>query len=215
MAQEPRRLRIVTDSSRNPAASSRSNTSDPDMAVLVERAAAGERKAFDDLVRLTHRDAFGLAVRLTGNEEDARDVVQDAYLRAYRSIGRFRGDARFSTWLYRIVANCASTHNTRKGRHRTEVLADDDAVVDVRPEGDPVQAAEAADLREELDAAVQELPPRLRSVIVLRDVYDLPHEAIAEELGISVSAAKVRLHRARRRLREQVFPLPGESLNAV
>ena len=215
MAQEPRRLRIVTDSSRNPGASRRSNTSDPDMAVLVERAAAGERDAFDELVRLTHRDAFGLAVRLTGNEEDARDVVQDAYLRAYRSIGRFRGDARFSTWLYRIVANCASTFNTRKGRHRHEVLADDDAVIDARPERDPVQAAEAADLRDQLDAAIHDLPPRLRSVIVLRDVYDLPHEAIAEELGISVSAAKVRLHRARRRLREQVFPLPGENLNAV
>lgn len=215
MAQQPRRLRIVTDSSRNQGEISGSNTSDPDMAVLVDRAAAGDREAFDALVRLTHRDAFGLAVRLTGNEEDARDVVQDAYLRAYRSIDRFRGDARFSTWLYRIVANCASTHNTRKGRHRHEVLADDDAVLEARPDRDPVQAAEAAQLRDELDAAIRELPPRLRAVIVLRDVYDLSHDAIADELGISVSAAKVRLHRARRRLREQVFPLPGESLNAV
>ncbi len=215
MAQTPRRLRSVMDSSRNPAASGGSNTSDPDMAGLVERAAAGEREAFDELVRLTHRDAFGLAVRLTGNEEDARDVVQDAYLRAYRSIGRFRGDARFSTWLYRIVANCASTFNTRKRRQRTDLLTDDDAIVEVHPDRDPVQAAETAHLRDELDAAIQDLPPRLRSVIVLRDVYDMPHEAIAEELGISVSAAKVRLHRARRRLREQVFPLPGENLHAV
>ncbi|NDH96864.1 MAG: sigma-70 family RNA polymerase sigma factor [Actinobacteria bacterium] len=78
------------------------------MAALVDRAVDGEREAFDELVRLTHRDAFGLALRLTGNEEDARDVVQDAYLRAYRSIGRFRGDARFSTWLYRIPTNSAS-----------------------------------------------------------------------------------------------------------
>ena len=214
MAQAPRRLHIVTDLSRNPGASEGSNTFDPDMAVLVERAAAGEREAFDELVRLTHRDAFGLAVRLIGNEEDAYDVVQDAYLRAYRSISRFRGDARFSTWLYRIVANCASTFNTRRGRQRTEVLMDDD-VVEANPDNDPVQAAEAADLRHAVDAAIQGLPPRLRSVIVLRDVYDLPHEAIAEELGISVSAAKVRLHRARRRLREQVFPLPGENLHAV
>ena len=91
----------------------------------------------------------------------------------------------------------------------------DDDVVEANPDNDPVQAAEAADLRHAVDAAIQGLPPRLRSVIVLRDVYDLPHEAIAEELGISVSAAKVRLHRARRRLREQVFPLPGENLHAV
>ena len=214
MARPSRRLRIVTDSSRNPDDASGSKVGELDETGLVQRAAAGEREAFDELVRLTHRDAFGLAVRLTGNQEDARDVVQDAYLRAYRSIGRFRGEARFSTWLYRIVANCASTHNTRRGRHRHELLADDVAI-DTAPESDPVQSAETADLRDELDAAIRALPDRLRSVVVLRDVYDLPHEAIAEELGISVSAAKVRLHRARRRLREQVFPLPGESANAV
>jgi len=216
MAESPRHpLRIVTNPSRNPSRSSGSNTSDPDMAELVERAAAGEREAFDELVRLTHRDAFGLALRLTGNEEDARDVVQDAYLRAYRSLGRFRGDARFSTWLYRIVANCSSTLTTKRRRHRHEQLPGDDLVIDGRAESDPAAHAEAAGLRRALDAAIADLPPRLRSVVVLRDVYDLSHDAIAEELGISVSAAKVRLHRARRRLREQVFPLPGEEANAV
>ncbi len=215
MVPESRRLRIVTDSSRNPAGSDGSNPTEPDMAFLVERAASGEREAFDELVRLTHRDAFGLAYRLTGDEEDARDVVQDAYLRAYRSIGRFRGDARFTTWLYRIVANCASTTTTRRARHRHEPLPDEDAVLDSRPEVDPVAQAETAELRADLDAAIRDLPPRLRAVVVLRDIYDLPHEAIADELGISVSAAKVRLHRARRRLREQVFPMPGDSLHAI
>jgi len=211
MAQQPRRLRIVTDSTRNPARSRRSNPSETDMAALVDRAADGEREAFDELVRLTHRDAFGLALRLTGNEEDARDVVQDAYLRAYRSIGRFRGDARFSTWLYRIVANTSSTHLTKRSRHRHDELVDDTQIVDQRPDVDPVVAAETGELRDELDTAIRDLPPRLRAVVVLRDVYDLSHDAIADELGISVSAAKVRLHRARRRLREQVFPLPGEN----
>ncbi len=215
MPNEPHRLRIVTNPTRNSSRVSRSKSLDPDMAELVERAVAGEREAFDELVRQTYRDAFGLALRLTGDEEDARDVVQDAYLRAYRSLDRFRGDARFSTWLYRIVANCASTHTTRLRRHRHEELADDDAVIDSRPEADPAGQAEAAALRHQLDGAIQALPPRLRSVVVLRDVYDLPHDAIAEELGISVSAAKVRLHRARRRLREQVFPLPGEELHAI
>lgn len=216
MADMPRRsLRIVTNPSRNASAASGSNTSDPAMAELVERAVDGEREAFDELVRLTHRDAFGLALRLTGNEEDARDVVQDAYLRAYRGLGRFRGDARFSTWLYRIVANCSSTHTTKRRRYRHEQLPDDDLIVDAHPESDPAAQAEAAGLRRALDAAIADLPPRLRSVVVLRDVYDLSHEAIAEELGISVSAAKVRLHRARRRLREQVFPLPGEEVHAV
>ena len=171
---------------------------------------AGDREAFDQLVRITHGDAYALALRLMGNEEDARDVVQDAYLRAYRGLKRFRGDARFSTWLYRIVANTASTNIGKRTRHRHDELPADDDVIDRRADLDPALQADIADLRDELDLAIRELPPRLRAVVVLRDVYDLPHEAIAEELGISVTAAKVRLHRARRRLRERVFPVTGE-----
>ena len=182
---------------------------------LVRWATDGRREAFDEIVRRTHRDAYGLALRLTADEEDARDVVQDAYLRAYRSLDRFRGDAKFSTWLYRIVANCASTTMGRRRRHRHDELPDEAQVADARADGDPAVQAAVADLRAQLDEAIRELPPRLRAVVVLRDVYDLPHDAIADELGISVSAAKVRLHRARRRLRERVFPLPGEEQRAV
>ena len=215
------RLRIVTNPTRNGAGSGGSNgfatisgVAAP-MDQLVQRAVAGEREAFDEMVRRTHRDAFGLALRLTSDEEDARDVVQDAYLRAYRSLDKFRGDAQFSTWLYRIVANCASTTTGRRRRHRHEEMPDEAHMADVRPDGDPAVQASAGDLRDRLDDAISDLPPRLRSVVVLRDVYDLPHDAIAEELGISVSAAKVRLHRARRRLRERVFPLPGEERRAI
>jgi RNA polymerase sigma-70 factor (ECF subfamily) len=182
---------------------------------LVRRATAGEREAFDEMVCRTHRDAYGLALRLTGDEEDARDVVQDAYLRAYRSIDRFRGDAQFSTWLYRIVANCASTTTGKRRRHRHEEMPDEAQLVDARPDNDPALQASVGELRDQLDDAIRDLPPRLRAVVVLRDLYDLPHDAIASELGISVSAAKVRLHRARRQLRERMFPLPGEELHAV
>ncbi len=185
----------------------------PDEA-LVAAARDGDRAAFEELVRATTADTYTLALRLVGNEEDARDVVQEAYLRAYRSIGRFRGDAAFSTWLYRITANCASTSLGRRRRHRHEALAEDALLVDETPERDPELQAAAGAWRDELTEALAELPPRLRAVVVLRDVYDLPHEAIAAELGISVSAAKVRLHRARRRLRERLFPLPGEELEA-
>src|SRR5207237_9383918 len=80
-----------------------------DQADLVAAAKGGDEAAFEELVRSTYADAYTLALRLTGNEEDARDVVQDAYLRAYKGIRRFRGDAQFSTWMYRIVANCANT----------------------------------------------------------------------------------------------------------
>jgi RNA polymerase sigma-70 factor (ECF subfamily) len=185
-----------------------------DLAELVHLARGGDRVAFDDLVRATSADTYTLAYRLVGNEEDARDVVQEAYLRAYRAIGRFRGDARFSTWLYRITANCAATQLGRRRRHRHDELTDETPAVDRSPDHDPVARAEATALRDRVAVALEDLPPRLRAVVVLRDVYDLPHEAIAAELGISTSAAKVRLHRARRRLREQLFPLPGEEVAA-
>jgi RNA polymerase sigma-70 factor, ECF subfamily len=169
---------------------------------LVVAARRGDRGAFDELVRVTTADTYALAFRLTGNEDDARDVVQDAYLRAFKGLPRFRGDAQFSTWMYRITANCASTLLTRRARNRTEQLSDDDAVIDGRPEHDPELRMGAAEERALLAAAVAGLPWRLRQVIVLRDIYDLPHRSIAAELGISEAAAKVRLHRGRRRLRE-------------
>ena len=176
---------------------------------LVTAAAAGDRTAFDEIVRATYGETYTLAYRLTGNEEDARDVVQEAYLRAYKGLKRFRGEATFSTWLYRITANCASSHLARRARYRHEDLDDEAYLADERPENDPEVHAAAAIDRDRVADALRGLPPRLRAVIVLRDIYDLPHEAIAKELGISEAAAKVRLHRARRRLRERLFPLRG------
>ena len=170
---------------------------------LVAAARAGDRPAFEELVRRTHVDTFTLAYRLTGNEEDAHDVTQDAYLRAWRAIPKFRGDSQFSTWLYRITANAAATATGRRRRQRADSIDDHDLqVVDVRHDCEPVAIAEANELLDALSLAIDDLPPKLRVVVVLRDVYGLPHEAIAAELGISESAAKVRLHRARRKLRE-------------
>ena len=180
-------------------------STDSEMGSLVADARGGDRRAFDALVRRTWVGTYSLALRLTGNEDDARDVCQEAYLRAYRGLRRFRGDARFTTWLYRITANCASTHLGRRSRHRHEELDDDLVVSDLSPGVDPVGRAESARLREAVQNALATLPPRLRAVVVLRDIYDLSHDVIAAELGISVSAAKVRLHRARRRLRDDVF----------
>ncbi|HEY3141665.1 MAG TPA: RNA polymerase sigma factor [Acidimicrobiales bacterium] len=180
------------------------------VANLIAAAQAGDRAAFDELVRLTYADTYTLAMRLTGNEEDARDVAQEAYLRAYRGLRRFRGDAQFSTWLYRITANCAATQLGRRARHRHDVLDDTVQLADPRTDHDPQLRADASDLRNRLADALDDLPPRLRSVVILRDVYDLSHEAIAAELGISESAAKVRLHRARHKLRTQLFPRRDE-----
>jgi RNA polymerase sigma-70 factor, ECF subfamily len=181
------------------------------LAELVERARRGEVPAFENLVRATYADAYALALRLTSDEDDARDVLQEAYLRAFRSIRGFRGDATFSTWLYRITANCSATllgGRGRFGHQALETLAGSDAEMafaDLRPEHDPeARSFQQAD-RDRLRAALGCLPPLLRAVVVLRDIYDLPHQAIAAELGISTAAAKVRLHRGRRQLRELLY----------
>ncbi|WP_334144379.1 RNA polymerase sigma factor [Rhabdothermincola sp.] len=181
-----------------------------DVADLVAAARDGDRHAFDELVKATYVETYTLAYRLTGNEEDARDVVQEAYLRAYKGLKRFRGDAQFSTWMYRITANCASTFLGRRQRNRCEELTEDLSTRDERPAASPELQAEATALRERLQVALRALPPKLRAVVILRDVYDLPHEAIAAELGISESAAKVRLHRARKKLRDDLFTRHAE-----
>jgi RNA polymerase sigma-70 factor (ECF subfamily) len=182
-----------------------------DEAELIGAARGGDRQAFDELVRRTFVDTFTLARRLTGNEEDARDVVQEAYLRAWRGIGKFRGDAAFSTWLYRITANTASTHLHRRRRQRTEPFADDFEPVDSHAEQQVAQSAESAETLARISAALDELPAKLRSVVVLKDVYSLSHEEIAGELGITVAAAKVRLHRARRKLRDALYEEGAEA----
>jgi RNA polymerase sigma-70 factor, ECF subfamily len=181
---------------------------------LIRAAQQGDRTAFDELVRQTYVDTFTLACRLTGNEEDARDVAQDAYLRAWRGIGRFRGDAQFSTWMYRITANAASTHTHRRRRLRTEPLEVHMHPVEERIESLPGPAAESAEAVDRVSRAIATLPAKLRHVVLLKDVYGLSHEDIAAELDISVAAAKVRLHRARRKLKDMLYE-HGEEAHAV
>jgi RNA polymerase sigma-70 factor (ECF subfamily) len=177
-----------------------------DSDLLAARARDGDREAFEQLVVVTSPGCYQLAYRLVGNEHDARDVVQDTYLRAYRGLKRFRGEASVTTWLHRITVNSAARLVERRSRSETAELDDSLDLADLRPERDPERAASAADDRGRLVEALGELPDALRLVVVLRDVYDLPHREIARELGISQAAAKVRLHRARRLLREQIFP---------
>lgn len=179
-----------------------------DAALLVELAKDGDRDAFERLVLITTPACYALAYRLVGNEHDARDVVQDAYLRAFKGLRKFRAEASFQTWLHRITVNCAASHLERRARSahdHLDDLADAGRLVDVTRERDPEAVAANADDRDRLVEALAELPDQLRLVVVLRDVYDLPHREIARQLGITQTAAKVRLHRARRKLQERLF----------
>jgi RNA polymerase sigma-70 factor (ECF subfamily) len=186
-----------------------------DLQGLVETAREGSRSAFDELVRRTYVDTYTLALRLTGHEEDARDVVQEAYLRAWKGIRRFRGDAQFSTWMYRITANTAYTHVKRRNRLRTTNIDDIADPIEMHLDATPEASAEAAAGLSELAAAVDQLPESMRQIVILKDVYGLTHEAIAEELDISIAAAKVRLHRGRKRLRDVLDDMDGRTAHAV
>jgi RNA polymerase sigma-70 factor (ECF subfamily) len=149
-------------------------------------------------------------LRLLGNEHDARDVLQETYLRAFRAIGTFRSEAAVSTWLHRIAVNCCSTHLARRHRLDADALDEDGeehyVLVDRRADHDLEAVVATIDERGRLVAALGDLPYALRAAVVLSDVYDMPHEVIASELGISRAAVKVRVHRARRRLRDALFP---------
>lgn len=177
---------------------------------LARRARDGDRQALEPLVRATYPGAYGLALRLVGDEHDASDAVQEAYTRAIRGIRRFRGDAAFTTWLHRIIVNCASDLLARRSRSAYQPLHELDAdglptLVDARVEHDPELCSVGRVDGDRLVAALARIPERLRRAVVLHDVYDLPHEAVATELGITVAAARVRLHRGRRSLRDELF----------
>ncbi len=177
---------------------------------LVHAAQSGDEAAFAQIVELTSPKVYALCLRLSGNEHDARDIMQEAYLRVFRSLSSFRAQSSLSTWIYRIAANCAATHlakRQRRGEHTRslegvdlEQFAGEDRVLD------PQLFTEATEDRQRLIAALELLPFSLRSVIVLGDVYELSHEEIAHELAISRAAVKVRLHRGRRRLFETLYP---------
>ncbi len=179
----------------------------PDLAERVAAAQEGDSGAFDDLVRATYDNTYNLALRLTGNDQDAKDVAQDTYLRAFRALTRFRGDASFPTWLYRITCNSASNLLAKRRHHGTSTAAEHEAVltvVDDHPDTDPAAKAIAADLLDRVTTALAGLPSLMRQVFEMKEIEGLPHSAIAEKLGISETAAKVRLHRARKRLQRDL-----------
>lgn len=174
-----------------------------DLDDTVTAAKTGCPNAFNELVNATYADTYALALRLVGNADDARDVVQDTYLRAFRAISRFRGDATIRTWLFRITSNCA--HNVKRRRRPTESLTDSTIAIDHDPSHNPEAAAEGNELRARFLTALSLLPAKLREVVELRELADLSHDAIAKKLGITETAAKVRLHRARTKLREHLL----------
>ena len=172
---------------------------------LVAACRRGDPGSFEEVVRRTHRQVYTQALRLVGDRKDAEDVAQEAYLRVFRSLEGFRGDAQFETWLYRIVANAAMSHLRKRGRFGDLMAEPDDGPLPEVPS--PARTDEQAVDRQALQQALEALPLSLRTVVILKDVYGLSCQEIGDQVGASEGAVKVRLHRARRRLK---FMLLGE-----
>ncbi|HWR16756.1 MAG TPA: sigma-70 family RNA polymerase sigma factor [Terriglobales bacterium] len=178
---------------------------------LVNAAKAGDMGAFEDLVRRYDRNVFRIAQHITQNREDAEDVVQDAFLKAFQNLGQFQGQSKFYTWLVRIAVNEALM-KLRKRRPERFVSLDEDVkteedsmpreIADWSP--NPEQQYNQAELKDILGKTIQGLPAGFRTVFVLRDVEGLSTEETAEALDLSIPAVKSRLLRARLQLRERL-----------
>lgn len=170
----------------------------------ISPGASVDDETFSSIVEQYTNYAYNIAYRMMNNPADADDVVQDAFLSAYRARDRFRGDAQVTTWLYRIVVNAAlqKIRKERKPQRMAAANVEDVEIVDWSP--GPESQTLNDELREKLEEAIAELPEDLRTAVVLRDVQQLTTEEAASTVGISVPAFKARLHRGRVILREQL-----------
>lgn len=178
-------------------------------AELAARAAAGDQRAFETIMRRNNQLLFRTARSILKNDEEAEDAVQEAYLQAYRALGGFRADARLSTWLVRIVANEALGRLRRRG---TDVIPLDtvtdtaeapmETFMDQDPNGQPERAAERAEVRKLIEARIDMLPDAFRPVFMLRGVEEFTVEETAAALSIPEETVRTRFFRARGLMRE-------------
>lgn len=186
---------------------------DPGDEALLGAVRAGSLAAFEALMRRHNQRLFRAARAIVGDDDEAEDVVQEAYVNAYEHLHQFAGSARFSTWLTRIAVNEAIAR-TRKRRRQEEVVdVDDEAdwTRGGRSETTPEHQAARGELRRALEAAIDRLPDGYREVFVLRDVEGMDGAEAAECLGLSEVALRVRLHRARARMRTLLSDATGDA----
>lgn len=181
---------------------------------LVRKAQADDDRAFGELVHRYEAKVYSLALKMLRNPEDAEDVLQDTFLRAYRGIKSFQGNSTISTWIYRITANSALMRLRRK--HLPTVSIDDaderEAPINIADWAPgPVEQLLTKETQQAMNEAVEALPPEFRQVFILRDVEEMSNSEVAEVLDLSVAAVKSRLHRARLKVRDRLAGYFGES----
>lgn len=188
---------------------------------LIERAKRGDSQAFRELVERHQRRALTLALALVRDEQDAREVVQEAFLRVHRGIDGFQGSSSFFTWLYRIVTNLSIDLMRRPARRETEVDAylehvdEQDIPFLSRIDGaDPFDAVRRQEIAKRIERGLAELPPYHRGVIVMREVHGMTYEEMAEAMGVSKGTIMSRLFHARQKLQRALSDCYGEHIGA-
>jgi RNA polymerase sigma-70 factor (ECF subfamily) len=170
---------------------------------FLDRLRAGDAPAFEELVMTYQHRVFGVALRMLGNRAEAEDVAQEAFVRAHRALGAFRGDAKLSTWLYAITSRLCL--NRLASGERRMARQGDDALLRLSDAGPrPDAALERRELETALGRAIAELPEDRRIVVVLRDLEGLSYEEIAQVLELELGTVRSRLHRARAELKEKL-----------
>ena len=181
---------------------------------LVGRARSGDDEAFRELVEANHRRVYALALRYTRRHEEADEIAQETFIRAHRALGRFRGQAGFGTWLYRIAVNCCLSRRRSAARQpRTESL-DDGASIRPPESGDPSPEREAigSQTRRLVDRALDGLSRQQRMIFVMRFLRQHKLAEIAEALGCAEGTVKKQLFRATARVRRSLAPLLGREV---
>lgn len=173
-------------------------------AACVRRLQRGDVNAFEILVRRHEKAIFNLVYRMLGDYDDAAETSQEVFLSAYRAIGQFRGDANFSTWIYRIALNHAITRRKNTSLRQKRFVSIDGTDMTDDAQIGPAETLEKKELRERVQGALNELDPEDATVILLRDLQDIPYEDIARVLKIPVGTVKSRLHRARQALKARL-----------
>ena len=174
-----------------------------DERALVERAKAGDAEAFDGLVRAHFARVYAVAHRLVGNHEDAEDLAQEAFVKAHRGLAWFRGDAGFSSWLYRIVVHLARDRFRHAGRRPLEGRL----VADVEGGVGPEDQLDRRELQRAVADGIARLPERLRTPLVLRALEGLDYEDVATATGVKPETARTQVMRARQALARLLAPL--------
>jgi len=195
------------------AGEARASSTDPD-SWLLERSRQGDLHAFEQLFRKYQTYVYNIGLGMLGNGDDASDITQETFLRIHRNLDRFRGDAAFSTWLYRVAVNLCITELRWRQRGHAPLAEDLRTAETEEPVIAEPEAPDVAIVREEdrrrVHRALRHLPPDYRAIMVLRHFQQLAYDEIARVLGLSLSQVKTRLFRARRMFKERYEALTGE-----